>query len=74
MKNIHKMVSKIDDDILSEIISSCEKRMVSPFKKKEEVAAVEEPEAEEEVSSDEVEDMGPDELAKLIELYKQMKD
>ena len=74
-------VSKIDDDILAEIIGSCEKKMVSPFKKKGVVIDVsEEPEeeTEDELESEEKSEL-KDQLADmdledLKKFYATLKD
>lgn len=62
------MINKADDDILSEIISSCEKKMVSPFKKKANIEMVLASPEEEENEIDE------NDLADLLEAYKCLKE
>ena len=73
---MNKMVSKIDDDILGQIISSCENHMVSPFKKKEVEIEVE-PEMEDEddsKKSDIAEKLSELDEDELLELYSKMKE
>lgn len=72
-----KMLSKIDDDILDEIIGKCEAKMVEPgegkpFKKKVVEVEMMEPEMEEVVSPKEEEDDGLSE-EDLLELLRSMK-
>lgn len=74
--------SKIDDDILQEIIELCEKAMIQPLSKKKavkpEVAAVEEEEEEGlELAGDEPEEGGDDtseeDLDAMLEEYNKKK-
>lgn len=78
--NLKKLTDKADSDVFDEIISKCESKMASPFKK--EVAVTIEPEegttddqAHEDAESPETEksEISPEDLQKLLELYEQMK-
>ena len=72
---IKKLVDKADDSLIDELIGKAESAMVSPFKK-----AKPETEEKEEAMEQEVEETGdddsidPEELQKLVELYKSLKD
>lgn len=66
---------KAEESVLDELIGKCEAKMASPFKKAKpdaevEVLAVEGEGGEE---GEEGESMDPEMLAKLVELYEQMK-
>jgi hypothetical protein len=63
-----------DDTVLDELIGKCEAKMASPFKKAKPEAEVEvlAVEGDEEEGEDK-ESMDPEMLAKLVELYEQMK-
>lgn len=72
--NLKKMVNKADNSVFDEIISKCESKMASPFKKE----APEEPEMEMEEEAPEVEtseksEISPEDLQKLLEMYQEMK-
>lgn len=83
--NLNKMLSKVDDDILGEIIAKCESKMVEPgegkpFKSKK-VAIEIEPEMEDEGmeksesdSNSMVEKLDSMDEDELLELYSQLKD
>ena len=76
MKNIMKLKSKADDDILDELIAACESKMSSKFKKEEpeeeiEVDVINIEEAESESDDDELDE---EKMRKLLELYKSIKE
>jgi hypothetical protein len=82
MKNLKKLLDQADDSIFDEIIKGCEGKMTQPFKKEKTVIAVEaEPEDEtetmeeggEEESDSKLADLSPEDIAKLKELYAQIK-
>jgi hypothetical protein len=68
--SIKKMSDDAEDSLLDELIGKCEGAMVNPFKKK-----VEEPEVEEstEESGESEEDLSPEDLEKLLEMYNKLK-
>jgi hypothetical protein len=68
MKNLKKKVDLADDQILDDLISSCEKKMASKFKKKEE------PKEEKAEKDDDSDDMDDETKSKLLEMYKKMKE
>ena len=71
-----KILSKIDDDILSEIIAKCEGKMISggPFKKKAALVVEAEPEEIEVESEEEApEELEDGDLEELLEHYKKLK-
>lgn len=69
------MKDKADDSVLDELIGRCEAKMASPFKKSKPEAEVSvlavEGEGEEEGESEE--SMDPEMLAKLMEMYEELK-
>lgn len=76
-------MKSVDDDLISELISKAEEAMVHPLKKsKVEVVEVDgEPEEEEsedsespEVESEEEDSIDEEDLKKLLEMYKQIKE
>lgn len=78
------MLSKADDDILDELINKCESAMIHPLKKKKVEAIVvksgddeEDINPEEELPVDDSEaeesELSPEELKKLIAMYKSLK-
>lgn len=71
--SIKKMSDEAEDSLLDELIGKCEGAMVNPFKKKKEEPEVEEESGEEESSESEEEDLSPEDLEKLMEMYKQLK-
>jgi hypothetical protein len=72
MKNLKKLLDQADEDIFSEIIQGCEKKMVAPFKKEKTIIAVE-PEEGEETEESELDELSEEDLEKLKELYSQLK-
>ena len=71
--NLKKLSAKADNDVFDEIISKCESKMASPFKK--EVAVEVEPSEDEEMEVAETakSDISEEDLQKLLELYQQIK-
>lgn len=71
--NLRKLSAQADNDVFDEIISKCEKKMASPFKK--EVAIEVEPSEDEEAEVVETEksDISEEDLQKLLEMYQQLK-
>jgi hypothetical protein len=67
------MKDKADDSVLDELIGRCEAKMASPFKKAKPDAEVEVLAIEGEEEGESEESMDPEMLAKLVELYEQMK-
>ena len=68
-----KLIDSADDEILSDLIAQCEKRMTSKFKK-EEPKEEEEPEVEVlAVESDDEDDMDDEKMKKLLEMYRSSK-
>ena len=80
--NFKEKVKNVDDDLISELISKAEEAMVSPLKKSKVVEVDGEPEDEEsqedsespEVESEEEDSLDPEDLKKLLEMYKQIKE
>lgn len=66
-----KKMDEADDSILKELIASCESKMSSKFAKEEEKEA---PEMDMSVESESEDDMDEGMKAKLLELYRKMKD
>lgn len=74
----------IDDSILQDLIDHCEDNMASPYKEKAKAKVVikmdDEPEQDESgmemepKSSDDEDEMSDEDKAKLMELYRSMKD
>jgi hypothetical protein len=74
---MREQTSKIDMDVLDQIIALAENAMIEPFKKKkegEETPPIEgEDETEFEMVEDKSEDFGDDDISALMEEYKRMK-
>jgi hypothetical protein len=68
-----KLIDSADDEILSDLIAQCEKRMAGKFKK-EEPKKEEEPEVKlEAVESDDEDDLDEEKMKKLLEMYRSSK-
>jgi hypothetical protein len=72
--NLKKLSAKADNDVFDEIISKCESKMASPFKKESEPEEVEESmEVEEPMEEPKEHGLSPEDLEKLLEMYNNMK-
>jgi hypothetical protein len=71
--SIKKMSDDAEDSLLDELIGKCEGAMVNPFKKKVEEPEVEASEEHPEESSESEEDLSPEDLEKLMEMYNKLK-
>jgi hypothetical protein len=74
---LNKLIKKADDEIFADILKKVEAKMVSPFKKEEAMPEAEEEPMEDGESKVEVEvkeDLNPEDLQKLLDLYNSLKD